>query len=59
LDVGLTLLQVRETMRLYPPVEHTGRMAMADDILPLSEPFVDKKGRVHEGIPYVFATLLN
>ncbi|KAJ7209907.1 cytochrome P450 [Mycena rebaudengoi] len=42
---------VRETMRLYPPVEHTGRMAMADDILPLSEPFVDKKGRVHEGIP--------
>ncbi|KAJ7589607.1 cytochrome P450 [Mycena floridula] len=50
---GLGYLEnvVRETMRLYPPAEYIGRVASADDILPLSEPFVDKMGKIHQSIP--------
>ncbi|KAJ6619284.1 cytochrome P450 [Mycena sp. CBHHK59/15] len=39
---------VRETMRAYSPVAFTGRMAMADDMLPLSKPYIDTKGRKHD-----------
>ncbi|KAJ7485126.1 cytochrome P450 [Mycena galericulata] len=42
---------IRETMRLHAPVDFTGRMVMEDDILPLQTPFIDKKGKIHEGIP--------
>ncbi|KAJ7780141.1 cytochrome P450 [Mycena maculata] len=42
---------IRETMRLHAPVDFTGRMVMEDDVLPLQTPFVDKKGKIHTGIP--------
>ena len=38
---------VRETMRLYPAVSGTTRVAMKDDVIPLNKPFVDKKGQIH------------
>ncbi|KAF8162780.1 cytochrome P450 [Crassisporium funariophilum] len=38
---------VRETLRLYAPVPATLRVAMKDDLLPLSKPFIDRKGKVH------------
>ncbi|KAJ7192531.1 cytochrome P450 [Mycena pura] len=41
---------VRETMRLYAPVAGTARMAMRDDIVPLSEPFTDANGVAHESV---------
>ncbi|KAJ6575576.1 cytochrome P450 [Mycena vulgaris] len=41
---------IRETMRLHSPVAYTGRMAMVDDILPLSRPYVDGNGRSHESL---------
>ncbi|KAJ7150741.1 cytochrome P450 [Mycena filopes] len=42
---------IKETMRLGPSVEFTSRVTAVDDILPLSEPVVDRKGRVHSSIP--------
>jgi cytochrome P450 len=51
---------VRETMRLHAPVPATSKLAMKDDILPLSNPVVDQKGRVHYSIRYVnFQTPIN
>lgn len=41
---------VRETLRVHAPVPSTMRVAMKDDVLPLSKPFTDRKGNVHEGI---------
>ncbi|KAJ7192514.1 cytochrome P450 [Mycena pura] len=41
---------VRETMRLYAPVSATGRMAMRDDVVPLSEAFTDANGVAHESV---------
>lgn len=38
---------VRETARLYSAVTSTIRVAMKDDVIPLNDPFVDKKGEVH------------
>lgn len=38
---------LRECLRLHPPVPATSRVAMKDDILPLSNPFTDRKGRVN------------
>ncbi|KAJ3491215.1 hypothetical protein NLJ89_g11360 [Agrocybe chaxingu] len=35
---------VRETLRLYPPVPSTARVAVQDDVIPLATPFVDRKG---------------
>ena len=35
---------VRETLRLYPAVPGTARIAMQDDVIPLNEDFVDKNG---------------
>jgi len=43
-------LVVRETLRVHAPVPSTMRVAMKDDVLPLSKPFTDRKGNVHEGI---------
>ncbi|KAJ7473726.1 cytochrome P450 [Mycena galericulata] len=42
---------VRETMRVHAPVMHTQRMAMQDDVLPLSKPFIDKQGKSHDSLP--------
>ncbi|KAJ7182982.1 cytochrome P450 [Mycena crocata] len=45
---------VRETMRVHAPVSFTIRVAMEDDILPLSKPYMDTKGKVqsatHHGV---------
>ncbi|KAJ7111768.1 cytochrome P450 [Mycena epipterygia] len=41
---------VRETMRVHPPVAFTVRMAMDDDILPLSKQYVDRRGKVYDTI---------
>ncbi|KAJ7627351.1 cytochrome P450 monooxygenase [Roridomyces roridus] len=41
---------VRETMRLFPPVGFTTREAMADDVIPLSKPYVDARGLTYHSI---------
>lgn len=45
---------VRETMRLYSPVEQTIRSAAKDDVIPLSIPFTDTQGVVHDTLQSVF-----
>ncbi|KAJ7066108.1 cytochrome P450 [Mycena amicta] len=49
---GLPYLEqvVRESMRLYPALVFTMRMAMQDDVLPLGKPYVDPKGKVHDSL---------
>ncbi|KAJ7272392.1 cytochrome P450 [Mycena rebaudengoi] len=42
---------VRETMRVYCPVTVAVRKAMADDVLPLSKPYIDRKGTAHDSLP--------
>ncbi|TFK67144.1 cytochrome P450 [Pluteus cervinus] len=41
---------VRETLRVHTPAPSTVRIATRDDVLPLSKPFTDKRGKVQEGI---------
>ena len=41
---------VRETLRLYPAVASVLREARKDDCIPLSKPFTDTKGIVHNEI---------
>ncbi|KAI0656550.1 cytochrome P450 [Cubamyces menziesii] len=41
---------VRETLRLHPPITFLVREAKKDDVIPLSEPFTDRYGRVHKEI---------
>jgi len=41
---------VRETLRLYPPLPSTMRVATEDDILPLGQPVKDKNGNVLDSI---------
>ncbi|KAJ6524221.1 cytochrome P450, partial [Mycena capillaripes] len=41
---------VRETMRLFPPVQFAQREAMADDVLPLSKAYLDKNGKTYDSI---------
>ncbi|KAI0705562.1 cytochrome P450 [Earliella scabrosa] len=41
---------VRETLRIHAPVPSTVRTAMKDEVLPLSEPFVDRHGQVQDSI---------
>ncbi|KAJ7177140.1 cytochrome P450 [Mycena filopes] len=42
---------VREVMRLHAPVMFTQRMAMEDDVLPLSKPYIDRHGNSHDSLP--------
>lgn len=42
----------RETLRIHAAVPSTIRVAMKDDIIPVSEPYYDKKGQVHKEIRY-------
>ncbi|KAJ7028058.1 cytochrome P450 [Mycena alexandri] len=42
---------IKESMRLRPSVEYTSRVAAMDDILPLGEPVVDKRGKAYSAIP--------
>ena len=44
---------VRETMRLYAPVEATIRTAGKDDMIPLSTPYTDTRGITHDSIKYI------
>ncbi|EPT01442.1 hypothetical protein FOMPIDRAFT_1120520 [Fomitopsis schrenkii] len=39
---------VRETLRLHPPLNSTMREATKEDIIPLSKPYVDVYGRLHD-----------
>ncbi|KAL4261304.1 Cytochrome P450 superfamily protein [Pleurotus pulmonarius] len=41
---------VRETMRVHAPVPSTVRVAVADDVLPLSVPLTDLKGDIHQSV---------
>jgi cytochrome P450 len=41
---------VREVMRVHAPVLFTQRMAMEDDVLPLSKPYIDQRGRSHDSL---------
>ncbi|TDL20680.1 cytochrome P450 [Rickenella mellea] len=42
---------VRETLRLHAAVPSTIREAVVDDVIPLSEPFKDRKGQLRYEIP--------
>ncbi|KAH9838261.1 cytochrome P450 [Rhodofomes roseus] len=41
---------VRETLRLHPPLNNTVRETVKDDIIPLSKPYVDVRGKVHDHV---------
>ncbi|KAJ6537154.1 cytochrome P450 [Mycena capillaripes] len=41
---------VREALRAHTPLVSVIRMAMVDDILPLSTPYTDRKGVIHDSI---------
>ncbi|KAJ7275843.1 cytochrome P450, partial [Mycena rebaudengoi] len=41
---------VRETLRLHAPVRFIGRIAMREDVIPLSTPYTDMDGTVHESL---------
>jgi hypothetical protein len=41
---------IRETLRLHTPVSSTIRVSDKDGIIPLSTPFVDKRGKSHHGV---------
>lgn len=49
---------IRETMRLYPPVPSTLRVATQDDVIPLEKPVTDEKGNIHEYIRSVRCRIL-
>ncbi|KAI0634035.1 cytochrome P450 [Trametes polyzona] len=50
---------VRETLRVHAPVPSTMRIAMKDDVIPLSEPFVDRFGQVQTSIPIAKGTSIS
>ncbi|KAJ6594757.1 cytochrome P450 [Mycena capillaripes] len=39
---------IRETLRLHAPVTQSARVAMCDDVIPLSTPYVDAHGNIQE-----------
>lgn len=41
---------VRETLRIHAAVPSTLRIAMKDDVIPVSEPYFDKHGKRCDGI---------
>ena len=43
---------VRETLRVHAPVPVVFREATEDDVIPVAEPFVDRYGKVQDGIRY-------
>ena len=44
---------VKETLRLHAPVPITDREATTDTYIPLSRPYTDKHGKIHDSIRYV------
>lgn len=49
---------VRETLRVYPPLPGTARVAAKDDIIPLAKPWVDVNGKSHSGLRWVIAVIV-
>jgi hypothetical protein len=47
---------VRETLRLFAPVPTTIRVAVTDDVIPLSSPYTDINGEVHDHIRFSFSS---
>jgi cytochrome P450 len=45
---------VREALRVHTPLVSVRRQALVDDVLPLSIPYTDLNGVIHESIPCVF-----
>ena len=41
---------VREILRLHPPVTLVNREVQHDDVIPVSEPFVDAQGKLQHGV---------
>ena len=41
---------IREMLRIHAPVPMTARVAMKDDVIPLSKPFVDRYGKTQDVI---------
>ncbi|KAJ7651324.1 cytochrome P450 [Roridomyces roridus] len=41
---------VRETMRLYAPVHFAQRVVVQDDVIPLSNTYIDKRGKEHQSL---------
>ncbi|KAJ7470177.1 cytochrome P450 [Mycena galericulata] len=46
----LSFPAVRETLRVHAPVAFVNRMAMEDNVLPLSQPYIDTKGKSHDSL---------
>jgi hypothetical protein len=44
---------VRETLRAHTPLVSVTRVAMVDDVLPLSIPYTDPTGVIHDSLPCV------
>ncbi|KAJ7085247.1 cytochrome P450 [Mycena belliarum] len=41
---------VRETLRVYAPVQSSVRVALAGDVIPLAQPYTDTQGNIHDTI---------
>jgi cytochrome P450 len=41
---------IRETLRVHTPLVSVTRVAMVDDVLPLSIPYTDPAGVVHDSL---------
>ncbi|KZP09395.1 cytochrome P450 [Athelia psychrophila] len=50
LDIATDDRVVKEVMRVHAPVPGTGRAAMQDNVIPLDEPWVDKRGVKHYSV---------
>lgn len=48
---------LRETLRRHPPVTNSVRQATKDDFIPLSKPYTDIYGQVHDSIQSVHSSI--
>ncbi|KAF8174471.1 cytochrome P450 [Mycena galopus ATCC 62051] len=49
---------VRESLRVHAPAEFTTRVAMEDDVIPLSKPYADRRGRLYNSISIRKGTMI-
>ncbi|KAH9910818.1 cytochrome P450 monooxygenase [Fomitopsis serialis] len=49
---------VRETLRLHPPLNYVLREATKDDIIPLSKPYIDVHGKIHDHVKIDKGTMI-
>lgn len=49
---------VRETLRVHAPVQSSERVALADDIIPLAQPYTDMHGNTHDTIRVTKGTVI-